>query len=172
MKSSPMQVIESTITKIEALREIVRPDDNIVMWGEPFDPKELFNKVFTQQTTRFKPNGVWYACGFDWLDWVLSDMPKWASPYIYNLKVDKSNFKIIRTSDELIEFSKEYVLGDYTHSTQVDWPRLAMSYNGIEICPYQWSLRMRLMWFYPWDVASGCIWNTITIKAVDEIMIP
>ena len=36
---------------------------------------------------------------------------------------------------------------------------LTSKYNGIEICPYLWSKRMRSNWYYPWDVASGCIWD-------------
>lgn len=132
----------------------------------------LFNKVFQQRETNFKPAGVWYACGFDWLNWVLSEMPHWAHPYIYNLKIDKSNFKIIRVPGELIRFSQEYVIGDVNRSMQVNWSGLAENYTGIEICPYQPSLRLELMFYNLWDVASGCVWDTSTIKAIDEIKVP
>lgn len=176
MSMSHNEVIsEGAIVKIEALREIIRPDDNIVMWKEPFDPGLLFNKVFSQKEKRtglFKPDGVWYACGFDWLDWVLSEMPQWAHPYIYNLKIDKSDFKIIRTPGELVKFAKKYVIGDVSTSMKVNWSRLAENYTGIEICPYQPSLRHEFMFYYGWDIASGCVWDTHTIKAVDEIKVP
>lgn len=36
---------------------------------------------------------------------------------------------------------------------------VAKDYDGIEIAPYQESLRYDLEWYYGWDVASGCIWN-------------
>jgi len=36
---------------------------------------------------------------------------------------------------------------------------VSKEYDGIEIAPYQWDARLSLIWYYGWDVASGCIWN-------------
>jgi hypothetical protein len=49
---------------------------------------------------------------------------------------------------------------------RIDWKRVASRYAGIEICPYQNSLRMKAItgWYYPWDVASGCIWSPAGMK--------
>ena len=41
----------------------------------------------------------------------------------------------------------------------IDWKKVASKYDGIEIVPYQPKARMNLLWYYGWDIASGCIWN-------------
>ena len=41
-----------------------------------------------------------------------------------------------------------------------EWDTLIGQYDGIEICPYLQQFRMsNSMWYYTWDVASGCIWD-------------
>jgi hypothetical protein len=40
-----------------------------------------------------------------------------------------------------------------------NWERVARDYDGVIISPYQFNRRMTLMWYYPWDCASGCIWR-------------
>ena len=39
------------------------------------------------------------------------------------------------------------------------WDELGKMVSGISIVPYQYDLRTALRWYYPWDVASGCIWK-------------
>lgn len=51
----------------------------------------------------------------------------------------------------------------------IRWPLVASLYDGILIPRYLWSIRFR-NWYYGWDCASGCVWNTdvIRIESVEE----
>jgi hypothetical protein len=59
---------------------------------------------------------------------------------------------------------KSHSLGRTFH---IDWPQVAREYDGIIIAPYQWPMRMELMWYYPWDCASGCIWNMDAVQSTN-----
>jgi len=161
----------------EQLRQTVTDQDNIVIFDDRYDP----TKVGThKQKPGRKPSGIWYACGLDWIDWVLSEMPGWFSTNIYSLKIDKEDVRQIKTEDELVRFSRHWMLPNKKHWSQldyprnsIDWPSIANDYKGIEICPYQRSLRFddSVGWYYGWDVASGCIWDTSCIISVDELYV-
>ena len=93
--------------------------------------------------------------------------------------INLTNMLVLRTPEQIIEFNEEYgsvpewandkSLSRITRSHYIDWPRITEEYNGIEINPYQWSLRHELMWYYGWDVSSGCIWNPESIIDFKEI---
>lgn len=107
----------------------------------------------------FKPVGLWYSCGPSWLEWIETEMPSWLDRYtaIYEIKVDLRKMVVLRTPLAITGFSAKY--GDPKNDFIIDWPRVAKGNGGIEICPYQWSSRLVHTWYYPWDVASGCIWD-------------
>jgi hypothetical protein len=44
-------------------------------------------------------------------------------------------------------------------------------YDGIEINPYFYNLRFAhdLMWYYAWDVPSGCFWKARCKKKITLI---
>ena len=49
----------------------------------------------------------------------------------------------------------------------IDWRKVAKKYDGIEINPMIYELRMMaLSWYYGWDVASGCIWKPRKAKLI------
>lgn len=50
----------------------------------------------------------------------------------------------------------------------IDWRRVAESYQGIVIAPYVWARRHHLAsgWYYAWDCASGCIWDSAAVAAI------
>ena len=52
----------------------------------------------------------------------------------------------------------------------IDWIKVSKQYSGIEINPYQHSNRYTSMWYYGWDVASGCIWKNDLIKNITKIL--
>ena len=74
--------------------------------------------------------------------------------------------KIIRNYGDLLEFEKEYLVHpkEYYGFKMIDWVRVANDYSGIEISPYLYEARMKHMWYYGWDVASGCIWGSGVIR--------
>jgi hypothetical protein len=46
----------------------------------------------------------------------------------------------------------------------IDWKDVSNEYDGIEINPYQNEARYQYTWYYPWDVASGCVWHLKNLK--------
>ena len=128
-----------------------------------------------------KPKGLWYGCGSEWLDWLRVEMPHWMNGNIFRLHIDFGSMLTLKTSEEILEFTKEYSpknspedrksYDGWAGSWVIDWPRVAMHYSGIEICPYQFSLRMSEVsrWYYGWDVASGCIWGSGALQGAEKI---
>ncbi len=137
--------------------------------------KRELKKVFSiEQNTAlpYKPVGLWYAFGTDWIDWChhesfLVDSIKFG----YEITLEpESDVLSIKTVEELDSFSKEYTLKhSQTFFQTIDWYRVSQDYAGIEINPYQWSRRMNLSWYYAWDIASGCIWDNRAIKELVPI---
>lgn len=140
-----------------------------------------------------KPNGFWYGVDGDWQRWCQDNMPEWVGGFTY--EVDVTGLKILRLTnmDEIIEFHNRYAkpikgmeelvdqiqmpcwteedqlnLKKFTMSTfhYPDWKKVSKEYDGIEIDPYQNSLRLHLTWYYTWDCASGCVWNTQDLKLI------
>ena len=132
----------------------------------------------TQETNgrhRFKPRGLWYGCGREWVDFVEREFESAKGEYVYDVAL-KPGANILRISNEkeFEEFEEKYVADDVVGNTEMDmgspdWGRVAEDYDGIEICPYLGSKRLASMWYYGWDVSSGCIWNPRAIKELKLI---
>ena len=47
-----------------------------------------------------------------------------------------------------------------------DWRRIGMEYDAVVIAPYIWECRLEedTSWYYSWDCASGCVWNTDVVE--------
>jgi hypothetical protein len=130
---------------------------------------ELEQRTFAQRVT-MKPSGFWYGFGSEWIDWCRHEMPNWTGKYIYGVDVDNINILRITTHMELMQFSREYQsdVSDTGYRRDageaIDWKMVANKYDGIEINPYQFEARMQYMWYYGWDIASGCVWNLKNVK--------
>lgn len=107
------------------------------------------------QAPCMKPQGFWYGIGQTWHEWVRSEMPHWMGEFNYEVDLGDSSILIIDSCAGLDKFTKKYGRGEFF----IDWKLVSEKYDGIEIDPYQWSRRHELMWYYGWDVASGCLWN-------------
>jgi len=129
--------------------------------------------VSGKQVRGWKPLGLWYACGGEWIEWVETNVPEWLEDgqYLYEVQPNYSVGGLaaghpryadyvggvlrLSTEEEVVEFSRTY-----SNFDKVDWHTVALIWDGIEICPYQDDLRLSMHgWYYPWDVASGCIWR-------------
>lgn len=121
----------------------------------------------------YKPEGLWYACGDEWIEWTKSEMPEWLKEYkyLYEISITDRVLKI-DTPEKFKAFEEEYVDNGPNadkFSNWIDWARVAKDYDGIEICPYRDKFRMKSDWYYTWDVASGCIWSPGGIKDIKLI---
>lgn len=145
----------------QLIQELKLTDDmRIHMSRNPF---ELEKRVYEQHIYDMKPRGFWYGFGSEWIDWTRSEMPEWTGKYIYKVDIGNSNVLKLSNQMELAMFDRQYEAsrdGDIFK----DWVAVSKKYDGIEINPYQWSSRQDYMWYYGWDVASGCIWNLKDIK--------
>jgi len=131
----------------------------------------LDKRKYPQTKLNFKPNGFWYGCGKAWIDWCLSEDFHLGN-YIYELKL-KKNILNIKNFQELISFDEEYkkpILENKDYSSYtIDWNKVALKYDGLEINPYIYKARFSHVWYYGWDCASGCIWNTSIIEEIKLI---
>lgn len=132
-----------------------------------------------------KPNGLWYGCGDTWLKWMKLYMPKWLDDvnYVYELEIDTDNefMEFITNAKEFKKFEDEFWKSrlwkrlfrkNGEDREFIDWGLFAgAGGGGIEICPYLWDFRMSTsMWYYSWDVASGCIWDPNTLLSEPKLL--
>ena len=133
------------------------------------------------QEPGYKPEGLWYECqdgsSESWEQFCAWNLTDGANRYdsSYNVVLKDDGYYILHITDEqhLEKFNKMYSINhpadlDGTKGLDkvIDWPRVASDYAGIEICPYLSSKRNDddFFWYYGWDVASGCIWDSSGIK--------
>jgi len=128
------------------------------------------------QEVGLKPHGLWYACGHEWIQWCKKEnfeIGDLENKFI--LDIDFNKILILDSVDKMILFNKQYGIRDvqqreyWAVPNEIDWNEVSKNYQGIEICPYQWGLRNKFLWYYGWDVASGCIWNKQAIKNIIKL---
>lgn len=124
---------------------------------------KLEKRHYTQRPDD-KPDGFWYGFGDEWIDWTETAGPERKGKYVYEIEINGSNILQIKDYSEIAEFTKEYESGKQIIPGKIfsiDWSRVELKYDGIEINPYVDQARIddKFLWYYGWDVASGCIWN-------------
>jgi hypothetical protein len=93
-------------------------------------------------------------------------MPEMIGKYLYEVVVNEASILFIRNVVEFDKFEKEYSVSKRARiKYEIEWGEVAKHYGGIEICPYQ-SSRRYSSWYYGWDVASGCVWDSSAIKEI------
>jgi len=140
-------------------------------------PVRRIYSVAQQPRPHFKPHGLWVsvdAGSFSWPDYVESG---WFD-HTYRLRVvhdvrleAKARILLIATVADFDAFAGQYgrtepvVPSDY--HMYIDWRAVAEAYQGIVIAPYRYDRRFDGgLWYYPWDCASGCIWDADAIAAI------
>jgi hypothetical protein len=126
------------------------------------------------QEPHTKPSGLWYSVGSEWHDWVKTEMPNWHGDVLHvsKLTLDMRRILVLDTVAKVrffAETTKPTKAGSVLDRYHVSWRKIERAgYAGIEIAPYQFDLRfdMAVPWYYPWDVASGCIWDVSAIKQI------
>ena len=146
-------------TKYSNSRIIMSPEEKITY------------KSNDTQSLGYKPKGLWYGIGASWVDWVRNEMPHWETEHVFKIDIDESKMKIIRNYEDLLKFEKEYLVipKESYGFKMIDWVRAAKDYSGIEIAPYLYEARMKHMWYYGWDIASGCIWGAGVVKKIQRL---
>ena len=170
MKNIIKNIIKESLNEInnEELNFIEQNHNNDRIHMSKDDIPKIYNTT-SELTIRAKPTGFWYGFGSSWIDWVKSEMPKWNYEHIFKINVNTNRVLQIKTLDELIEFDKEYSTINKYGSKNIDWIKVNIMYDGIEINPYQYKARYDISWYYGWDVASGCIWNPKAISNIEKL---
>lgn len=122
-----------------------------------------------------KPKGLWYALGTSWIDWVRSNMPEWESDNLFKIDINDSKIIKITNKEELIIFYNKYkcINKDFPILSSIDWELVSKDYLGIEISPYKKyddiMFDYEFLWYYGWDVPSGCIWGDDVIVDIKKL---
>jgi len=144
----------------------ISSDQRVFISNEPF--KSFYNvQQYTAHSVK-KPDGLWYSCGDSWVSWIQGEMPGAlkSANYLYEIKLGSDVLKI-SADEDFDNFQHEYSIPpSYGVDVSIDWLRVSKSYSGIEICPLNREKRDEMFWYYGWDVASGCIWNSSGISRI------
>lgn len=144
--------------------------------AQPFELEQRCVEQKDPQTFALKPVGLWVSVDDAWhvaaLDMFGDDELQHAS--LVTLASDAHVLRL-KTVREIDSFTEQYaIIADERFdflSRTIDWRRVAAEYQGIIIAPYQFERRLtqHTFWYYGWDCASGCIWDTAAIASVEAI---
>lgn len=143
------------------------------------EPRVLEPRGYDQSTANEraigKPDGLWVSVRGedDWVSWCRAEQFA-VERLVYRHRVNLlpgANVLILESIPAIRDFSNKYPfyakdanagVRDILSRMNKDWERVAADHDGIIIAPYQWSIRLHedYSWYYGWDCASGCIWNT------------
>lgn len=111
-----------------------------------------------------KPIGIWYGWKSEWLNWCISK--KFCNieyEHFYHVDVKGLNVLKITNASEFKKFEQQFMFPLLPTTPLITkgiaWTEVQKKFDGIEIIPYLWDSRLDHIWYYGWDVASGCIWN-------------
>jgi hypothetical protein len=138
----------------------IKPEQKVFISKEPYTDFRNVRQV-RPRTPHQKPAGLWYGCGDSWIEWLRSDMPEWLeeSTYLYEIKLG-SDVLQISNDEEFQKLEDDFQVFAPYGQKAMGWELIQNNgYSGIEICPYNHAGRGS-NWYYGWDVASGCIWNS------------
>jgi hypothetical protein len=164
--------------KIKKLNEELTPECSVV--GKPgamsVEKPEEEGHIMT---------GFWYGIDGSWADWCLCEQFRGGERYFYELEIDTSAILTISTIAEFEAFEDEYIgpppwqsdLDRYIDKMapgtprhmriglgEINWPKVAEKYAGVEITPYLYEKRLSSHWYYGWDCASGVVWDINAVK--------
>lgn len=151
-----------------------------------------FNKYINQFTFGYKPSGRWYSIYSAWVSWgeithgdhihKITFHPKvhifWNEfKYSRNNKYKiKEKILVLRTFEEIKEFTDEYIILYKTHKF-IRWKDVAEKCGGVEfrcfktIATYirKHKLISRYLWYLTIDVSSGCVWDHKLVKNIEYV---
>jgi len=127
----------------------------------------------------FKPRGLWFTTteGDNWKAWCESENFSVGNLTHATQITFKRLAKVLRLSGmkAIDTFTDRYgMAGHNGYRMQIDWIHVANDYGAIVIAPYCWRRRntIHTFWYYPWDCASGCVWDAAVIGGLMPIRMP
>lgn len=123
-----------------------------------------------------KPGGLWVSIdgAHDWPSWCHAESFRlnWLRfRHVFELHPSQAE-RVLHITDPLgIDMLTQRFGYDVSGlRCFIDWPQVARRWAGVIIAPYQWSRRLEggAPWYYGWDCASGCIWDTSVLRHVSS----
>lgn len=113
----------------------------------------------------FKPSGLWYSFGTEWIDWVRQNMPDWEAGNLHKIEINYKNVLRLGKDMSQKDFEAKYGLIGFPDTVSgIKWEDVEKDgWQGIEI-KHPWGPIGS--WIRPWDVSSGCIWDKRAIKKI------
>lgn len=138
-------------------------------------PLERIESV-EQRAPCHKPCGLWFCAdtGDDgWRRWCEAE----------NFNLDRTGYRTaltfkrsarilrIKTASGIDRLTKTYSIDRPDISLfSIRWDKVAEKYDAIIIAPYIWQRRLGdALWYYTWDVASGCVWNADAVAKLTPL---
>lgn len=146
-----------------------------------------------QQHITMKPEGFWVSdenADMGWKEWCVGQgfrTNRLTCVHDVTLAAD-ARIVYLRNEQDILGFTEAFAVKDHLNNMLakggyrppdhgdyydgngmfMDWPKVAQLYQGIVITPYIWRCRMAMntFWYYPWDCASGCIWDVSAIQDI------
>ena len=158
---------------LDSIINKLTPNDRVIMSDE-----EVINFTDTNQekSPSDKPNGLWYAIGNEWVNWVRGNNSEWESDNLHKIEIGEG-ILILDTENKIEDFSHTYGLtfSEYYNTSiihdsidYIKWGDVSKIYNGIEIIkPRSYSNYYR--WLPSWDISSGCVWNKNGVNSIKLI---
>lgn len=181
--------VKNTMNNIAESDMIRFPSESIIKEIMALDLRHYSGKPIKQlgKTSPYRPHhqskpdrGLWISVegnGDGWKQWC-TDQDFYLDNLVYEHQVIlKHDARIlwITNSAQLRSFTKEFVADSELNIAKltmaIDWLAVAKVYQGVIITPYLWSCRLdpATLWYYGWDCASGCIWDTAAIAEIKLI---
>ena len=145
---------------------------------EPFVFEHRLVEQADPATFPLKPHGLWVSVegNMDWRE-AAEDMfgtEGLRHATLITLAPD-ANLLRLTTARDIDRFTEKYSR-TFDESLpklgrSIDWRLVAAEHQGLIVAPYQFSRRLtqHTFWYYGWDCASGCIWDTAAIASVEAI---
>jgi len=122
--------------------------------------KHYTDKLFKFKTRKlrsdFKPTGLWLSCNDNWILFIARKYK-----YEYNFKIDQSKLIIIKTYNDVKEFTEKYSVKSGRWIV-IDWNKVKKDYSGIFIKNAninKYPMKDEYLWYEMIDICSACIWN-------------
>jgi hypothetical protein len=79
------------------------------------------------------------------------------------------DIQLLQSSEEADKFARDYRSDLFAEikqqfSNYIAWGEVAEKHSGIIVAPYSRAKSETYLWYYGWNCASGCIWDTSVIR--------
>lgn len=131
--------------------------------------------VYEQPVTNHKPRGLWLSVDDDWRRWAEDGGLGWVGDDGVEFDVDLDRCVVVSSVDELDRFHDQWYQDwrqQPRYRSGIRWAAVAQQYSGIVIAPYLQQRRLdgaASDWYYPWDCASGCVWDLTAVRAKERV---